>query len=221
MPIWQTIEKLLTATSSAETNLLVRSHAARMGFDNVGFAARASAAMGASGEVVTAHSYNSEWAASYQRLSNPLSADLDARVLVSKRNLPATAWTTCGQISLPMLAVLIPSVKKQLGIAGEFGMRGGITVPIQGRGIDWGFFTFSTNSSSELEDLGACLGDAMLLCGVAASRMASFTHSFQHRLKRYPPAARSARVKSRCCAGAQPAKHRGQFQKFCASANAQ
>lgn len=100
-------------------------------------------------------------------------------MLVSKRNLPATAWTTCGQMSLPMLAVLIPGAKKQLGIAGAFGMRGGITLPIQGRGIDWGFLTFSTNSSSDLDDLGACLGDAMLLCGVAASRMCQFQAPFQ------------------------------------------
>lgn len=63
MPIWQTIEKLIATTSPVQANLLVRSHAARMGFDNIGFAARASAAIGEDTEVVTAHSYNSEWAA--------------------------------------------------------------------------------------------------------------------------------------------------------------
>ena len=55
-----------------------------MGFDNVRFAARASAAIGEDTEVVTAHTYNSEGAASYQSLSNPLSADMDARVLLSE-----------------------------------------------------------------------------------------------------------------------------------------
>jgi DNA-binding CsgD family transcriptional regulator len=173
MPIWDAIEQLLAADSADAVFAIVRAHAVLMGFDNIGFALRADALItpNCPSGVLLHHTYGNGWAASYQKLQLHRAAQADARVLVSRLNLPAGAWNTRGQMSLPIMRTLIPSAAKQIGVAGEFGMRGGITLPVQTRGADWGFFTFSTDNTHDLRALNACLGDALLLTGTAVQRM--------------------------------------------------
>jgi DNA-binding CsgD family transcriptional regulator len=172
MQIWDAIENMLHVPPTAVRDI-VQASARQMGFDNVGFAARAErlcAPQDASG-VLSWHSYRNGWAASYQKLHQDSAAHTDARVLASKLNLPPAAWNTLGEINMPILATLIPDAKRQIGVAGEFGMRGGITLPLQSRHMAWGFFTFSTDSTYQLRAFQACLADAMLLASVAAIRM--------------------------------------------------
>ncbi len=188
MPIWDTVEQLVTADSADVVLAIVRTCAVEMGFDNIGFALRSDALVSptcASG-VLLHHSYANGWAASYQKLHQPQAAGADARVLVSRLHLPAGAWNTRGQMSMPLMGKLIPSAIKQIAIAGEFGMRGGITLPVQTRGADWGFFTFSTDNTRELGAFNACIGDALLLTSTAIQRIGHFAMHSQHQLRAAP-----------------------------------
>ncbi len=175
MRIWDAIEEILYADQASSVFEILRVQAAKMGFENFGLAMRASvsnqAGCQADSEVSLQHNYRSDWAASYTNLRNPAVAQTDARILLAKLALPASAWNTRGAMSSPIMGKLIPGAAKQLGIAGEFGMRAGITVPLQSRDLEWGFCSFSTGDSYDLTAFEACIGDASLLANIAATRI--------------------------------------------------
>lgn len=185
MSIWQTIETLLRIESAELIFSTVHQRALQMGFDNVGFAAcrhapgssypRASCDRLGASAVVVMQSYASEWAGSYHRLQQSSAALTDARVRVSRLGLPAAAWNTRGEMSLPAMRRIIPQAVRQIDAAAAFGIKGGITLPVQARRLDWGFFTFSSDSTYELATLEACLSDAQLLTSVAAARIIALT----------------------------------------------
>lgn len=173
MSFWQTIETLLAAESSEQIFSIVLARAEKIGFDNVGFALcanpRVSAAQGDA--VITQNSYKNAWASSYQRLHDRYAAALDARVQVSQLSLPAAAWNALGEMSLPIMRQRIPQADQQISTACAFGIRGGVTLPVQCREIDWGFFTFSSANTHALADMEHYLGELHVLSSISAARI--------------------------------------------------
>ncbi len=180
--IWQTVETLMAAESAEALFSLICTRATEIGFDNVGFALLTNARTKALGlsSLLVQHSYLNDWAMSYQRLKNAQAADSDARVLMSLLDLPALAWNVRGQISLPALKLHIPEADRQISLASAFGIRGGLTLPINGRNIAWGFFTFSSDSNVELAAMEQCIGELHMLSSVAAARIMKIASVAKH-----------------------------------------
>ncbi len=171
---WHYIEQLSRINDAAQLFPIALQYAKNLGFDNFGMALQMQRRPGSdtNNQCEVWHGYQNEWSFAYQRLKDHNVAANDARVQVSKLGLPAGAWNTLGESSYQaQLQKHLPTAKNQMQAAGEFGMRGGVTLPILSRQIEWGFMTLSSNSMSCLRALENELDKAAILALALSARL--------------------------------------------------
>lgn len=154
---WSLFENVIDARSLDE----VRDAAARFcrsaGFEHHGFAMRRQPSMLARGQdgFLTFNNYGNEWGAHYLQLRVPNVAAADARVGHSRTSLPAVTWNTHGEVAYTSSRhrKLWGEGQRMMALAGESGIRGGISAPCRVRGLDWGFLSVSTDRTHEIREL--------------------------------------------------------------------
>lgn len=157
-------EKFFLMTHASEAFSLVGEWCKKTGFEEFGFAAKFSRQCNTvhQNKILVFNTYRSQMSESYVRLKNEGLAKLDARVQCSVKGLPIGSWRINGQTSYtPLLEKFIPTAKAQLYIAGDAGLEAGITVPLQSRESEWGFFSFTTYKSVRTNELDNEFSDAL------------------------------------------------------------
>ena len=126
-----------------------------LGFENHGYAMRQTKPLsGNDAGYFYFEDFGSDWSKTYQTLATPYAERNDARIMVSRMGYPAAAWNTRGETSYPPLNRHATELtKKNLSVAGDYGLRAGITVPSWSPGLKWSFMTFSHGSMFKPRDM--------------------------------------------------------------------
>ena len=209
---WHYFEAAQRLRSLDEVARTTARFARALGFETHGFAHRAAGAHGdAPGDVRIFHNHRSEFSAWYERLRTSDGPAGDVRVMQARLGLPAAAWNVRGDTSYVPTQVpsLARRVRQQLLAAGEFNMRGGLTLPGLSRRADWCFMSLATDRTQDLRDLADTLGAAVY-----------FMHCLQVSMdrlvdRRQPVPVLRPRASARRCAGPLWARPRGRSRRSC------
>jgi len=156
---WNLIEKI---ASFADLRSAIGGYVERAGFDNFGMAVKFSRFHHQGKSFYTNYDYVGDWENAYTGLQNPAMANDDARVLASVHRLPAGAWLNTGETSYDApMERLIPRVRHQLSKASDFGIKSGMTLPLQFQSMEWGFLSLSSRNKSTVREMEGRIIQAM------------------------------------------------------------
>lgn len=165
---WDHIERVLRADSLDEVAAAASAYARRLGFQHYGYAAKRMTPDG--DDYRYFHDFDSEWGASYEALRRTEVERDDARVLQARAGLPAAAWNARGEISYTR-ADIGRRARRLLQIAGEFGLRTGITVPCPAPGTRWAFMTFTTDGLHDVREMLPAVAASNYFAGCVQATM--------------------------------------------------
>lgn len=150
---WHYFEAAQHLRDMAEVAAMTERFACSLGFETHGFAHKAVSRPDAQRDTVrTFHNYRNEFGHWYRRLHTPVGPESDARVLHARSGLPVIAWNVRGDFNYKPHAapVLRARARRQVQLAGDFNMRGGITLPATSRSTEWAFLTLSTGGAEDV-----------------------------------------------------------------------
>ncbi|MEO8672358.1 MAG: LuxR C-terminal-related transcriptional regulator [Tahibacter sp.] len=103
----------------------------------------------------------------------------DPRVQHVRLGLPISAWTTSGRIGYTRTDIE-QRARALLCRARDFGMRGGITVPLHSSSVDWAMMTFATQRPCDLRDLAPGLAPTLLFASCLQVSMGRLNGAATH-----------------------------------------
>lgn len=154
---WTRFERVIAAETLAEVHEAASLFCTAAGFEHHGLAMRRHPAMfdADTDDFISFNNYGNEWGALYAHLRLPRVAAADARVGHSRTSLPALTWNTLGDVASNSSRhrKLYGEGQRMMARAGDFGMRGGITAPLRGAGVSWGFLSATTDRTHGIREL--------------------------------------------------------------------
>ena len=173
---WSRIEELSMTSSVKELLSKLAAYSKDIGFDNFGLAVQFSDSYFERSVFFSHSNYHNDWKDTYVRLADRSVASHDARALVSIHKMPAVVWNSSGETSYAHpVSQYDLEIKEQLKSAGRCGIHCGITLPLSLQNMDWGFVTFTCNSSRAIEELESQLLGAMHYVNYSSAVFERFT----------------------------------------------
>ncbi len=170
MQYWEHIDRVFRAQSLAEVKSATADYTRALGFQNHGYAMRLQEpallpglAANPGNDFFFFEDFASEWSRTYPALVTPQVEQTDPRIVQAREGLPAAAWNSRGETSYGLGArvQLMQRTRRTLQMAGEHGLRGGITVPSGSRGLRWSFMTFTHDSLFDPREMAPSIASAV------------------------------------------------------------
>ncbi|WP_051885476.1 helix-turn-helix transcriptional regulator [Lysobacter antibioticus] len=152
MQYWEHIDRVFRAQSLDEVKSATSAYTRALGFQHHGYAMKLQEPAlqpghggGPSKDFFYFEDFASDWSKTYPGLASAQAERSDPRIIQAREGLPAASWNCRGQTSyeLGQRVYLMQRTRRTLEIAGEHGLRGGITVPSWSQGVRWSFMTFT------------------------------------------------------------------------------
>lgn len=162
LDLCSTLSDLATIRAFDDLGPLLRRFARDYGFDNSGFAClNASTDLRRPGNFIGLLDFPSSWTRRYNNLSQmPTSLSDPVIRHVSTFYMPTT-WDCRGRIAFTKPSIA-HSARKLLGIAGENGLRAGMTIPLWGRRVAWSYVVLTCRDVTDSRELLPSLSHAAL-----------------------------------------------------------
>lgn len=157
LPKWELFEDLMASSNEETLKQRTSKLLHGIGMDNFGYA-RLVGNDDAPYEQrhFSLYDYTGMVATHYSALRDQAKTLRDPRVLHSRANLPALPWNARGEFGYPPprgAEQIFASGRRLIMNAADYGASAGITVPCWSSGTRWGFSTFSSNRTHDLEDV--------------------------------------------------------------------
>lgn len=155
MQYWEHIERVFRARSLDEVKSATSAYTKALGFQHHGYAMKLQEPSLLPGHAAVPgndffyfEDFASDWSKTYPALAGAQAERTDPRIIQAREGLPAASWNARGQTSYELRprVYLMQRTRRTLEMAGEHGLRGGITVPSWSPGMRWSFMTFTHNA---------------------------------------------------------------------------
>jgi len=159
---WQFIEAVMAARTLEDVEQVGRRAMRAMGFNHCAYVLKRPVPAPLPGTpaqdpLFFFHDLPRDWARSrYESLRSSAGEQGDARVQHVRAGMPATAWSSLGQVSHTRTDIG-QRARGLLRSAGEHGLKAGLTVPLWTPGIQWAFMTLTTDATADLRELRSTL----------------------------------------------------------------
>lgn len=136
-----------------------------IGFSNHGYAMRTAIPMQtAQRDHLYFEDFNNAWSQTYPSLVQSGTEDTDARILMSRRGLPAAAWNIQGDTTYPAPDSSASAIYRRtisLRYAADHDLRSGLTVPLMAPGLHWAFLSFTHDTLMDPREATPVLAHAV------------------------------------------------------------
>lgn len=150
--VFSCLHELASLSVPEHVSGLIRKYSDRIGFQNFGFAYKASAPRDSGTGFAALLDFPEAWKKRYATLATSSTDSADPVIRHVTTALSPTAWDCRGHVTFTAPSIA-HSARGLLGLAGENQLRAGLTIPLCALGVAWSFLVLTTKSTAVAEDV--------------------------------------------------------------------